>query len=566
MLHNILENLMICVSIRVDFIIFVVTIYVTTNIRIFAMPYIIENRSGKYTYLYECESWRDKDGKVMGKRKVIGKIDPVTGEKHYKPEYVERMKSAGTPMKIPATKKVFSLEDVKKSSVLEYGAFHLLKSISEKIGRADALKEALPYCWKEVFALAMHLTVNGEPFMHCADWIEETEFYKVGDMSSQRISELLTIIAPDEREHFYQAWCRHRQESEYLALDITPVSSYSELVEDVEWGYNRDGENLPQINICMLMGEKSRLPVYQTVYAGSLKDVSTLESTVRRFDRITGGKPVLAVMDKGFYSKQNVDVMLSVEHARRFVIAVPFTSGFAKNQVNGERKDIDTVGNTIRLGGETLRGITKERAWGNGRNVYAHIYFAPHKALGRREDIFGHISTLRDEAETEPEKYAKSREHKKYLNIRKSEKADSGYTVNIREDAVNAALGTHGWLVLISNDVVDIRSAIRIYRAKDVVEKGFLRLKCDLDLGRLRVHSQDRMQNKVFVGFVALILLSHIHAVMMDHDMYGKMTMKKMIRTLARHRVQTIAGERIIYPATKTQREVYEIFGVQVPV
>jgi hypothetical protein len=270
-------------------------------------------------------------------------------------------------------------------------------------------------------------------------------------------------------------------------------------------------------------------------------------------------------MDKDFYSKHNVDVMLSTEQARKFIIAMLFTSRFAKNQVNGERKDIDTVRNTIRLGGETLRSVTKERVWGNG-SVYAHIYFAPYKALSRREDIFGYVSTLRDEAETEPEKYAKSHAHKKYLNIRKSEKTDSGYTISIREAAVNAALGTHGWLVLISNDVSDARSAIRIYRAKDVVEKGFLRLKCDLDLGRLRVHSQDRMQNKVFVGFVALILLSHIHAVMMDNEMYGKMTMKKMIRTLAKHRVQTIGGERIIYPVTKTQREIYEAFAIDVPV
>ena len=396
------------------------------------MSYVIANRSGKYTYLYECESWRDKDGKVVGKRKVIGKIDPVTGEKHYKPEYVERMKSVGNPVETPNTKKVFSLEDVKKSSVLEYGAFHLLEVISEKTGLADALKEALPHCWREVFALAAHLVVNGEPFMYCADWIEETETYPVGDMSSQRISELMATIAPDEREHFYQAWCRRIQENEYLALDITSVSSYSELVEDVEWGYNRDEENLPQVNICMLMGEKSKLPVYQTVYAGSLKDVTTLESTIRRFDRITGGKPVLAVMDKGFYSKRNVDTMLSGKHARRFVIAVPFTSGFAKNQVNGERKDIDTVGNTIRLGGETLRAITKERAWGNGRSVYAHIYFAPRKALVRREDIFGYVSALREEAEAEPEQCIKSEEHKKYINMRKSEKTDLGYTINIR--------------------------------------------------------------------------------------------------------------------------------------
>jgi transposase len=404
--------------------------------------------------------------------------------------------------------------------------------------------------------------------MHCADWIKNTVSYPVGDMSSQRISEFLAIILPEEREHFYQTWCKRRLEVEYLALDITSVSSYSELVEDIEWGYNRDGEDLPQVNICLLVGEKSRSPVYQTVYAGSLKDVSTLRTTLRKFDSITGGKPVLVVMDKGFYSKKNVDDMLmkeGLESCQRFMVAVPFTSGFAKKQVEGERKDIDTIAKTIRVGGQTLRAVTKERVWNDKHKVYAHIYFSPDKAHGRREDIFGHVAMLRDEAEADPEKYANSCEHKKYLNIRKSEKTEGGYTVSVREGAVEAALGTQGWLVIISNDVSNAKEAIQIYRAKDVVEKGFLRLKCDLDIGRLRVHSQERVQNKVFVGFISLILLSQIHSVMAVHDMYEKMTMKQLLRTLARHRVQIISGKRIVYPVTKVQREIYEAFGVSLP-
>ena len=40
---------------------------------------------------------------------------------------------------------------------------------------------------------------------------------------------------------------------------------------------------------------------------------------------------------------------------------------------------------------------------------------------------------------------------------------------------------------------------MQIYRAKDVAEKGFLRLKRSLDLGRLRVHSEDRMLNNVVI-------------------------------------------------------------------
>jgi transposase len=64
---------------------------------------------------------------------------------------------------------------------------------------------------------------------------------------------------------------------------------------------------------------------------------------------------------------------------------------------------------------------------------------------------------------------------------------------------VKAELETSGWLVIISNYISDAKEVIKTHREKDVVEKGFQRLKNSLDLGRLRVHSENSMQNKVFI-------------------------------------------------------------------
>ncbi|MGW8956308.1 hypothetical protein [Paenibacillus sp. NPDC055715] len=126
-----------------------------------------------------------------------------------------------------------------------------------------------------------YLVSSGDPFMYCEEWLNRTACSDVGSLSSQRISDLLQTITDIEREVFFQAWCKLRCEQKYLALDITSTSSYSELIPDVEWGYNRDKEQLPQINMCMLMGETSRPPpIYQVLYSGSLKDVSTLETTL----------------------------------------------------------------------------------------------------------------------------------------------------------------------------------------------------------------------------------------------------------------------------------------------
>jgi transposase len=166
----------------------------------------------------------------------------------------------------------------------------------------------------------------------------------------------------------------------------------------------------------------------------------------------------------------------------------------------------------------------------------------------------------------EPEKYANNVDYTKYLTIRRSGKAHNGYTVNLREDVVEAEMETAGWLVVISNFVSDAREAIKIYREKDIVEKGFNRLKNSLDLGRIRVHSETSMQNKVFIGFLALILLSGIHNVMADKNLYGKMTMKKLIMVLSRLKLQMVNRSRILFPATKEQRLIYEAFGIKEPV
>jgi len=483
----------------------------------------------------------------------------------YKPEYIERMAENGTPIEIPSFTPIFSKDDVRSSSVKEYGAFYLLNHIAQKTGLLVSLEEAAPTYWQELFMLACYLISSGDPFLYCESWISDTECLPVGNMSSQRISELLIAMTSEERELFYQSWCNLRSEQEYLALDITSVSSYSRLIDEVEWGYNRDHEQLPQINLCLLMGERSRLPIYQTIYSGSLKDVSTLKTTLAKMDAVTSGKPLLLVMDKGFFSAKNINDLL--DHSKlRFIIAVPFTSNFAKSQVSSESKSIDCVENTLVIGSDSIRAVTRIRSWNKEHKMFVHVNYNVLKAMKTREELYAHVALLKEQAQTDPASAMQQDECKKYLRVRHSEKAALGYTITIKNDMIDKELKHAGWIVLISNDISDVREALLIYREKDVVEKGFLRLKNSLDLARLRVHQENSMQNKTFVGFLALILLSQIHKVMHDQGLYKKMTMKKLLMTLSKLRVQEINGTRILFPLTREQKGIYKAFGVDEPV
>jgi hypothetical protein len=47
--------------------------------------------------------------------------------------------------------------------------------------------------------------------------------------------------------------------------------------------------------------------------------------------------------------------------------------------------------------------------------------------------------------------------------------------------------------------------------------------------------------------------------------MYETMTLKKLLKTLERFRVQYINGKKIIYPLTTEQKNIFDVFSVPYP-
>lgn len=195
-----------------------------------------------------------------------------------------------------------------------------------------------------------------------------------------------------------------------------------------------------------------------------------------------------------------------------------------------------------------------------------HVYYNISKATKERESLIAHITELKQLATKDPHSCQHQKEFDRYLIIRKSEKNDSGYTINSRHDVIENELAHVGWLVLVSNHVADKEEAINIHRGKDVVEKGFDCFKNSLRLHRFRVHGNERMQNKAMIGFIALILMSCIHKTMQDKGLYRNKTMKQLIKTLEKLKLQIIGDNRILYPVTKEQKDIYKSFDLELPV
>ena len=94
--------------------------------------------------------------------------------------------------------------------------------------------------------------------------------------NSTDISGLYERIGRNQKamEQFTADWIEHMQPIHGIYYDITSFSSYSTGIDYVKWGYNRDKEELPQINMGMVCCQSSGLPFFYKLFPGSIVDVN----------------------------------------------------------------------------------------------------------------------------------------------------------------------------------------------------------------------------------------------------------------------------------------------------
>lgn len=278
-------------------------------------------------------------------------------------------------------------------------------------------------------------------------------------------------------------------DSGYFALDITSVSFYSEMIDFVRWGYNRDGEDLAQINLLMLTSENTHLPVYYRILSWSIRDASTLKESIRNL-KLPDTKAVRLIMDKGFYSEANVDALYKGWY--RFSIGMPFTTSMACNAVKESRDGMDSHHNLICVDGDDVYASTRLIMW-KGHRCYQHVYFNSLRSELENRKFIHRLKECHDALCSGSEKAKDAAFINRYFKITTYPKQQRKIEYN--EDAIlEHKENSTGWFVLISNDIRDTAEALLAYRRKDAVEKNFDDLKNDLDMKRLRIHTNTTME------------------------------------------------------------------------
>jgi transposase len=457
----------------------------------------IHRKPNGAAYLYAVESYWDKEKRQARNRQVcLGRINEETGEIIPSDRKQRTEKRAAVAPDVVASTKV-------------YGPYLLLMKLAKDTGLAAALKKSFPDTHEEILSLAFFVAQKGLALSRCDIWSTNHKHPFEKPIHSQRVSELLQQITENERQHFLSLWLKRLSESELLCYDITSISSYASANEYVRWGHNRDKEKLPQINLAMLFGQQSGMPAFYRRMPGNITDVITLENTIGTLDFL-GKTKLHFILDRGFYSETNVDTLLRRRY--HFALMVPTGRVWVRNIIDQYYEAITSPDYYRQTGeNEVLYMIPHLHQWG-GRRCYAHLYYNASRAAEDFDKLNQRLVRCKEELETENPQESNQEFYERFFIVKRTPKR--GLSVKYNDTEIQKYRKRYaGFFCILTNVKTDSGELLELYRRKDLVENSFDDLKNSLDMKRLRVHSSAAMDSRLFIQFIALILISKVRAV-----------------------------------------------------
>ena len=504
------------------------------------MSYTIEQKVKNHIYLYQVESYWDKEKKQSRQKRIyLGKKDPHTGE---------------------------VIKETNLYMSWDTGHTYFLQAIAKKIGLTAELKKAFPAKWYELLALALFKTIEGKPFYLCNDWLDTVELEEKPELSSQRISVLLKELSgeKDSLFRFFTTWItRQKDANRFIVFDITSVSSYGKGIDFVEWGYNRDKESLAQVNLGVIYGRPVDLPLFYSLYPGSIHDVSTLSNIITELG-VLSLDSTMFVLDKGFYSAANLSRMSGMKH----IIPLPVRTNKEKELVERYQHRIRSAEYAFNYN-QHVHYCAKDSISIADTKYHAYVYLNEKKQVEQREKFLKSI--IECEQYLAAKGYNKKKEFEEFFKETKSDfmqyfglrKSGSKYILLRDNSEIDRTLSRMGMFVLLTNTELKGEEVLRLYREKDGVEKCFDSLKNNLSLKRLRIHSQQALEGLLFIEFIALILHSYMSKVLRETGLNKTVSIPEVLFDLRKiKKIQFGRKKTIISETSKHQRKIFKAFDI----
>jgi transposase len=495
-------------------------------------------------YVYHIlKSFRNENGNPTSKEVLIGKKDLETGELIPNDRYFE----------IYPKENRYELPN----EILSYGNFFAFFKLAEELGLTKTLMNHFSNDWEKILTTSIYIICEGNVMLYLEDWLENTYLPEEFKFSAKHSSEFFASISHDKKINFFRDWTNLRKEQEYIAYDITSISTYAKEIDLAEWGYNRDNDSLPQVNLGMFFGQTSHIPIFYNVYNGSVPDKSHLIFMMEH-TQIFGIEKIKFVMDRGFLTQPNLKYMRDEGH--HFIVPFP-----------------DSRAETPTLIEEVLPTIKTARNWIDSLQMYGtsvshklydidvkvHIYYDLDKRAHTEKKLYSHINSLEKKLEALGKPKRIPKQYKAFFDVEKEEEENKiEYEKNY--DKIDGILQYAGFIVFVTSDIsLTSEELLHIYKGRDGIEKHFDELKNELDFSRLHTHIDKTMEGKMFVAFIALILRSYLEMKIFANEETKKWTIKKVLLELEKIKLLTFSGtSKMFMPLTRKQKQILEALGI----
>ena len=470
-------------------------------------------------------------------------------------------------------------EHASKDDTLNVGLTWAAETIAEE---SKVLESLVDVFGKEMARDLLHLAIykldTGSSMAAFEDWCSGVYLKNSKLLTDQRISEILAKVSVQDFEKFFLN--RHKaklQDDRKLsyALDNTSISTYSETIEDAEFGYAKRDPHLKQINYTFVCDQEDGEIIFAHTYQGSISDVVALQEIIYRMRRAEFElENVTLVSDRGYSSLMNIQKMIDLE--MKFVQGVRLTEDAIKSKFDTYHDSLRDVNFYDSETGVFAR--TTKEPWlqniSNGtlnRTVYVHLYRFPGvdetemaSLVKNADQILKHKANSK---EVPPELW------QSYKRFVKQIKNANGEATWVRDnEAIKNAVKYAGTFVIRTNSIDDPFEALRVYRLRGTVEQDFNQFKNWVDGDRLRC-TQSSYIGKLFVCTLAtslrLMMMNRAKHNSQDNTglkipnnsmdvLFGKIRMIKAEK-------RKDANAWVTKLASKKQRDMLTLLGLKMP-
>lgn len=508
-------------------------------------------------YIYYYTEFFRKNGKPSNRSINIGKFDPETASLIPNDHYYEYFDKGN--------EFVPEFVDTVYEGVVSVGFTAVLRKIYTDLGLDAILEEHFCHLSRDILSIAGYAIKEGSVMSYIDDYMETHYcFEKHATLTSQTVSVVFSELCVMDRQAFFKDWIKKCATNDYIAYDVTSISTYSNGIIEAEFGYNRDHDDLKQINIGMFSTTGSKLPVYYENYNGSLTDKINLVYVLKNA-RNVGIENVGIVMDGGFFDEERLKSMSAI--IDKFTVGMPGHLDFSKELLNRHREGLYDFKNSTSYGSNYAK-LEEYELYGIRGKVMIGLNTVTRDLMtsSLRKDIVKREKELKEKKVKKYETVIKKRRYTDLFEII-PDKNGKDYDFRINETAVQELSKNYGYFLIFTTDMeATTEDILYYYREKDVDEKMFYQLKDYMEARRLHTQTQKTTDGKLFVLFIALILRCSLYQKLKEYKTIHHMTLQKCIRKLENIQfvIRKNHAPRLAKELTSQQREMLDIFGLDI--